>query len=184
LRTSSTKELPASPENTATEQEQRHDCAVLCTARLAANYWNSKAADPLGFAEAVAGMFARFPVHIQMQALTELPKLYPTWLPQAGEVYQVCEGIAQAEWRRQQRESNIKAQLEARRADEAAGLLYLRPKAITGPAPVAPPLPRKPSDTEHEARDSLVRAIWREVADGAIDETEAQRRIDALPRPP
>jgi hypothetical protein len=168
----------------ATEQEQRRDCAVLCTTRLAAHYWNAKAADPLGFAEAVEDMFARFPIHVQKQALRELPTLYPTWLPQAGEVYQVCERIAQAEWRRQQREANIKAQLEARRADEAAGLPYLRPRAITGPAPAAPPLPRKPSDAEHEARDSLVRPIWREVADGVIDETEAQRRIDELPKPP
>jgi len=86
--------------------------------------------------------------------------------------------------RREQREANIRAELAGRRADEAAGPPNPRPKAITG-AVAAPPLsPSKPRDAEHEALDSLVRAVWRDVADGKIGEEEAQRRIEALARPP
>ena len=182
---SSTTKLQPSLENTVafSEEEQRRDCAVLCTAKLTANYWNAKAADALGFAEAVEDMFARFPIQVQKQALRELPTLYPTWLPQAGEVFQVCERMAQAEYRRQQREENIRKQLEARRADEAAKLPYLQPKAITGPVQAPPAAHVKPFDEEHEARDSLVRAIWRDVADGKIDEVQAERRIEALGSP-
>jgi hypothetical protein len=161
-----------------TEADQRRDCAALCATKLAANYWNAKAADPLGFAEAIQDMFARFPVHVQKQALRELPTLYPTWLPQAGEVFQVCERIAAEEFRRHRRETQLKEQLEARQAE--ARLPYLRPKAITGPVTAPPPALAKLSDEQHEARDSQVRAVWRACADGAIDEAEAQRRIEAI----
>jgi hypothetical protein len=178
---SKTNAPPGSPKNTAmTEAEQRRDCAVLCATKLTKNYWNAKAADPLGFAEAVEDMFSRFPVEVQKQALRELPTLYPTWLPQAGEVFQVCERIAAEEFRRQRRETQIKEQIEARRADEALCLPYLQPKAIAGP-PVAPPPepPRKPSDEEHNARSEQGKAIWAEWHAGKIDDAEAQRRFEA-----
>jgi hypothetical protein len=177
--------LPQSPKNTAmTEEEQRCDCATLCATKLAGSYWNAKANDAIGFAEALEDMFARFAVHIQKQALRELPTLYPTWLPQPGEVFQVCERIAAEDFRRQRREKQLKEQLEARRADEAAGLPYLREKAIAGP--IGPPLTgtvlpaAKLSDEEQEARDAQVRAIWRDVADGKIDDAEAELRINAV----
>ena len=166
--------------NMATEDEQRRDCAVLCSAKLLRGYSNAQAGDALGFAEAIEDMFARFPVHIQKEAVRILPVEHPKWMPQPGEVFHVCERLAGEEFRQQRRETQLKQQLEARRADEAAGLPYLRPKAITGT--VAAP-PSTPSNAEHEARDSLVRAIWRDVADGKIEEAEAQRRIDALAAP-
>jgi hypothetical protein len=153
---------------------------VLCTAKLSRGYSNAQAGDALGFAEAIEDMFARFPVHIQKEAVRVLPIEHPKWMPQPGEVYHVCGRLAAEEFRRQRRETQIKQQLEARRADEAAGLPYLRPKAITGPVQTPPVAPAKPSDEQHEARDSQVRAVWRDFADGKIDEAEAERRIEAI----
>jgi hypothetical protein len=63
LQRSPTRGLPGSLKNMATEDEQRRDCAVLCSAKLLRGYSNAQAGDALGFAEAIEDMFARFPVH-------------------------------------------------------------------------------------------------------------------------
>lgn len=164
LRPSQTPGLQGSLGNTAfDEAERRRDYAVVATAKLLRGYSNAQAADPLGFAEAIEDMLARFPTHIQKEAVRILPIEFPKWMPQAGEVYHVCERIAGEEFRRERRETQIREQLEARRADEAAGLPYLSRKAITSPAAAPPQAHKKPCDDEHEARDSLVRAVWRAV---------------------
>jgi hypothetical protein len=180
LRQSNASKLQPSLENTAFREEERRDCAVVVAHRLLGGYSNAQAADALVFAEAIEDMFAKFPVHIQKEALRVLPIEFPKWMPQPGEVYHVCERIAAEEYRRQRRERQIRETLAARRADEAAGLTYHRPKSITGTVAAPPALPGKSSDLEHEARDNLIRAVWRDVVDGKIDEAEAQRRIDAL----
>jgi hypothetical protein len=178
-------ELLPPGKNTAFEnEERRRDCAVLSTEKLVRGYSNAQAGDAFGFAEAIEDMFARFEPHIQVTAIHVLRIEFPKWMPQPGEVYHVCDRLAAEEFRRQRRETQIKQQLEARRADETAGLPYLRPKAIAGPA--AAPVdgvvlpPAKPSDEGHEARDSQIRPIWRLVAEGRITEEEAEQRIRAI----
>jgi hypothetical protein len=184
LQPCSASKLQPSLENTAfRDEEEQRDYAVVVAHRLLGGYSNAQAADASVFAEAIEDMFAKFPIHIQKEALQALRREHPRWMPQPGEVYAICNRLQAEEFDRKRWGALVKQQLEARRADEAARLPYLRPKAIVGPVAPPPRMPRKPSDEEYEGRDSQVRAIWRDVADGKIDEVKAERRIEALGSP-
>jgi hypothetical protein len=167
-------------ENTALiEERKRRDCAVVVAHKLLGGYSNAQAGDAVVFAEAVEDMLAKFPINIQKEALTRLRIEHPKWMPQPGEVYAVCERIAAEDFRRQRRETQIREQLEERRKADALGLTCY-PKAIAGPVAPPPRPPPKPSDEQREACDSQVRGVWREFADGKIDEVEAERRIEVI----